>query len=509
MDGKASVWILGNQLIAGHPAIKAAEARYGRDNLAILLIESEGRVHTRPYQRKKLVLLFSGMRHFAEELRQQGYQVDYFREPSFTSGLRRHVARWRPDQLFTMAASDVSGRRFQTERLERQLHLPVSVLPNTQFLTSEFDPYPEADPGKRIRMEHFYRRMRRHFGILMEGEAPAGGSWNYDKENRKPLPKGDQPPRILSFEPDAITRQVMEDVARLEIAVGTSEAFDLGVTRQHALAALDEFVQRRFAQFGSYEDAMSSQHQYLYHSNLSAYLNLGLLQPLELVHIAEKAYAGGSVPINSAEGFIRQILGWREYVYWQYWRLMPRLYEGNYWEARRPLPGFFWDGDTEMNCLRHVLQRTIETGYAHHIERLMILCNFCLLAGIEPLAVNDWFLSMFIDAYDWVMGPNVLGMGLNADGGLVGSKPYIASANYINKMSDYCGGCGYNRRARTGASACPFNTLYWNFLIENETKLRANPRLGASVLGLRHLSQAERLAVRQDAARFLNQLAGE
>lgn len=506
MGRKASAWILGNQLLPEHPVLVEAEAEYGRGNVTVVLIESQQRLKKRPYQRKKLVLLLSAMRHYADDLRRRGYQVDIMQAATFTQGLSQHVANRRPDQLFTMAASDAAGRRFQQESLQRSLDVPVTIRPNTQFLTSEFDPYPDPEPGKRVLMEYFYRKMRRHFDVLMDGDDPAGGQWNYDKENRQPLPKDNQPPPIIAFEPDDITRQVMQEVAASDGAIGTIDGFDLAVTREQASAALDDFISHRLADFGPYEDAMSSDHQHLYHSKLAAYLNVGLLEPMALIRLVEEAYWAGEAPINSAEGFIRQILGWREYIYWQYWRLMPELYESNYWEARRPLPEFFWDGQTDMNCLRQVIHRAIQSGYNHHIERLMIICNFCLLAGIDPLAVNEWFLSAYIDAYDWVMGPNVLGMGLNADGGLIATKPYIASANYINKMSDYCPDCLYRRKERTGSEACPFNTLYWNFLIEHEDTLRANPRMGPNVLGLRYLDDEERLAVRQDANEFLSAL---
>jgi deoxyribodipyrimidine photolyase-related protein len=272
------------------------------------------------------------------------------------------------------------------------------------------------------------------------------------------------------------------------------------------LAALAEFVAERLIDFGPYEDAMSSQDDDLYHSKLSAYLNIGLLEPMEVIEAAVSAFESGHAPINSVEGFVRQILGWREYIYWQYWRLGSELIESNFWGATRPLPVFFWDGQCEMNCVRTVIRRAIDTGYNHHIERLMVLCNFALLAGLEPLEVNEWFLSAYVDAYEWVMAPNVLGMGLNADGGIVATKPYIASANYINKMSDYCQGCSFDQQKRTGENACPFNTLYWNFLIQHEETLRANPRLGPNVLGLRHLNDEERAAVQNDALRFLSKL---
>ncbi len=503
---KTVVWILGDQLLCSHPALAQAESEDGREQMLVVLVESHGRLTKRPYQRKKLVLLLSAMRHYAADLRRHGYQVEVVKAASFGEGLKGIVASWRADQLICMAANDFNGRRFQQERLPDLLNIPVVVLPNRQFLTGQYDPYPDAEPEKRYLMEYFYRKMRRHFEVLVDGDAPAGGKWNYDRENRKPLPKDKEPPPIITFEPDAITGEVMEEVAILPTAIGTSTGFDLAVTREQALLAVEEFIGRRLVDFGPYEDAMSSQHSLLYHSKLSAYLNIGLLEPMELIRSAEAAYQSGAAPINSVEGFVRQILGWREYICWQYWRLMPAIYDWNYWEARHPLPRFFWDGQVDLACLNHVLRQAIQTGYNHHIERLMILCNFSLLAGVKPNEVNEWFLSTYIDAYDWVMAPNVLGMGLNADGGLIATKPYIASANYINKMSDHCGSCRYDRKKRIGDDACPFNTLYWNFLIQHEERLRANPRLGPNVLGLRHLDDHERLAVQQDAGRFLDRL---
>jgi deoxyribodipyrimidine photolyase-related protein len=407
-----------------------------------------------------------------------------------------------------MAASDYPGRRFQEGQLASILGIPVEIVPNRQFLISVHDPFPDVGKQKRVVMENFYRKMRRHFDVLMEGEVPRGGQWNFDAANRKPLPKGFRPPPLLQFQPDPLTQEVIQEVKYQERGVGTTDGFDLAVTRDQALQALDDFIDHRLPEFGPYEDAMSSEHDHLYHSKLSAYLNIGLLEPMEVIRSVEAAYMSGSVPINSAEGFIRQVIGWREYIYWNYWRLMPDLLGQNYWGAERSLPDFFWDGTTEMNCLQRVISRAISTGYNHHIERLMVLCNFCLLAGIDPQEVNEWFLTLYIDAYDWVMAPNVVGMGLNADGGKIATKPYIASSNYINKMSDYCGACSFDQRKRHGPGACPFNYLYWNFLIGHEKLLRSNPRMGRNVLSLRHLDRNERIAVQQEAARFFDSIWG-
>jgi deoxyribodipyrimidine photolyase-related protein len=498
-----SVWILGDQLLANHPALQQAVQLAGRDRVRLLLIESARRTAQRPYQRQKLVLLFSAMRHYAAELEAQGYQVDYHQADSFTAGLQKHLQQWRPAQLLTMAASSYPGRQFQAG-LATRLNVPVDILPNSQFLTGRYNPIPNPAPDKQYVMEYFYRDMRRHFDVLMEGKGPVGGRWNYDQENRQPLPPDNQPPSDRQFAPDAITQAVMAELADWQPGVGTTADFGYAVTRAQALALFDDFLTHRLAEFGPYEDAMSGRSHSLYHSLLSPYLNLGLLEPMELIRAAEQAYRDGRAPLNSVEGFTRQILGWREFIYWQYWRQMPGMTAQNSWQAERPLPQFFWTGETEMACLRHALQRALATGYNHHIERLMLLANFLMLSGVDPAEANGWFLSLYIDAYDWVMAPNVIGMGLNADGGLTATKPYIAAANYINKMSDHCAGCRYNPRQRHGEDACPFNFLYWHFLLVHEARLRANPRLGRNVLGLRYLDEAERAAVRRQAETFLD-----
>ncbi len=494
------VWIL----LCVHPALTAAEAFCGgRDGARVVLVESQGRLGQLPYQRKKIVLILSAMRHYAEQLREQGYIVDYLKVSEFQSGLGDYLRASQPDQVLTMAASEYRTRDLQ-HSLGAQLDLPVVVLPNTQFLTAHYHPYPDPIPGKRYVMENFYRAMRRYFQVLMEDDQPTGGEWNYDKHNRESLPKGLPLPELITFTPDVITQEVMGEVL---VGVGTAEGFTLAVTHAQAQAALQEFITERLPAFGAYEDAMTQASRTLFHSLLSPYLNIGLLEPLPMIRAAEMAYREGKAPLNSVEGFIRQILGWREYIYWQYWLQMPGLQDANHWQADRVLPQFFWDSKTEMNCLQHVVKGLLETGYSHHIERLMIVCNFCLLAGISPQAVADWFLILYIDAYEWVVLPNVIGMGLNADGGQTATKPYIASANYINKMSNYCQNCYFDPKKRTGETACPYNFLYWNFLIEHEVKLRANPRLGPNILGLSRVSEAERQLIQGAAQVFLMKLA--
>ena len=503
-SSRLSVWLLGDQLLEDHSAIRAA--RESGLPFRVVIIESYRRAQNLPYHRKKLVLLFSAMRHFAQQLQQDGIAVDYQRAPDFLTGLMNHVRSWQPNHMLFMSASQAAGRNFQFN-LEQRLGIAVSILPPAQFLTGSFDPFPQLDPDKRVLMENFYRRMRGHFQVLMQpsGE-PEGGRWNFDQQNRLPLPKGISIPEPPAFQPDEITLQVIGEVDALPLGVGRTIGFGLAVTHAQAKLALDDFIQRRLAHFGEYEDAMSHAHSTLFHSCLSPYLNTGLLKPLQVVRAVEQAYRHGKAPLNSAEGFIRQVMGWREYINWMYWRRISKWEADNHWRAERSLPSWFWNGQVRMRCMKTALRRALDTGYLHHIERLMLISNFAQLSGVRPLAVNHWFLACFIDAYEWVMLPNVLGMGLYADGGQLASKPYIASANYINRMSDFCDECQYDPKLRRGKGACPFNVLYWNFLIMHEAALRRNPRMGKSLLGLRRLGAEERREITSDANRLLENL---
>ncbi len=502
-----SIWILGDQLLANHSALEAAASEVGIQHCRVALIQSTYSLKHRPYHKRKLVLLLSAMRHYQRLLESRGFEVDYINAPSFLSGLQKHISVHNPSRLLTMASADYKVRQFQ-QSLHTHFELGVQVVENKQFLVEQFNPIPEPEQDKRYVMEYFYRDMRKHFDILMTPEdEPEGGEWNFDKLNRERLPKDVNIPAQPMFEIDDITQMVIDEVATHGYGVGSLEKFNLAVTHEQAQQALDLFIEERLENFGPYEDAMAERDATLFHSVLSPYLNIGLLEPLAAVKAVEKAYYENRAPINSVEGFIRQVLGWREFMYWQYWRQMPQMIEKNQWQANRPMPDMFWSGDTNMHCIQQVYEHADKLGYAHHIERLMIVTNYCTLAGIDPQAVVDWFKAYFIDAYDWVMQPNVVGMGLNADGGIVATKPYISSANYINKMSDYCGSCALNRKARTGEDACPFNFLYWNFLIAHEETLRENPRLGRNVLGLRHLDEDERVAVQAQAAAYLDNLA--
>lgn len=504
---RITAWVLPDQLAESHPAVEAAAAEVGVAHVRVVLVESRAWLRRLPYHRKRQALLLSAGRHYAEELGREGYEVEVIAAEDTLDGLREHARRHRPSRMLTMESTEHAIARRQRGDLGAKLGVPVEVLPNTMFLLAQHDPTPDPEPGRRYVMENFYRSMRKHFGLLMEpGGKPAGGVWNLDKQNRRPLRKGQVYPPRPSFPPDAITRAAMAEVEKGE-GVGSTAGFDLAVTRADAQRALDAFLADRLADFGPFEDAMSRAEGVLFHSVLSPYMNIGLLEPLAMARAAEAAYRAGDAPLNSVEGFIRQIVGWREYMYWQYRRQMPGLREANGWDATRPMPAMFWGEPTEMACVRAVVGRLLAEGYTHHIERLMIVCNFCLLAGIDPAAVADWFLTLYIDSHEWVVYPNVIGMGMNADGGVTATKPYISSAAYINKMGDFCKSCVYSHTDRVGPDACPFNVLYWNFLIEHEATLRANPRLGPAVLGLRHLGDEERVEIRASAAKVRESLA--
>jgi deoxyribodipyrimidine photolyase-related protein len=505
MSNTVSVWILGDQLSADWPGWLEREG-LDRASTVIVLVESAAKCGSRPWHRHKLTLVLSAMRHFAEALRADGWTVDYRRAPDFARGLAAHARAHKPARWLAMTPSTYQGAQFVRAALAER---PYMLWPNRMFLGAPAD----LGSAKSPLLETFYRKMRTRTGLLMDGDAPAGGAWNLDADNRQPPTKdwragrtGDIP-ALPRFEPDAITRAVIDDVAHIDGAWGEADGFALPVTRADALAFLDDFIAHRLAKFGPYEDAMVTDQPVLFHSLLSPLLNIGLLGRDEVCRAAERAYRAGDAPLASVEGFIRQIIGWREFVYACYWREMPALGASNALDVRRALPPAFWDpSKTRMRCLSQSAGAVWQNGYSHHIQRLMVLCNIALLAGISPRQVNDWFLCAYIDAYDWVVTPNVIGMGLYADGGVVGTKPYAASANYINKMSTYCTGCHYDAKQRTGERACPLNALYWDFIARNEARFSKNPRMTMPVASLRKLPAAERAAIAQQAAGDLAKL---
>jgi deoxyribodipyrimidine photolyase-related protein len=397
-----------------------------------------------------------------------------------------------------------SDRPFDTFLRNLDLPCELDIIPDNHFLWSIDDFKDWAKNRKSLLMESFYREGRKRLDILMEGKEPIGGQWNFDKENRKP-PKGKlNTPEPLTFVPDEITQAVIERVESADFATfGEVAPFNWAVTRNQALQVLDNFITVRIPTFGPYQDAMVTGEDTMWHALLSPYINLGLLHPLEVIEAVEQAYHEQDLPLNSVEGFIRQILGWREYMRSLYWHVDEEYFQRNWFGHDRPLPDFFWTGETEMNCLHQVIDQVRRTGYGHHIQRLMILANFSLIAGLQPQAVEDWFHAAFIDAYDWVMQTNVIGMGLFADGGVLASKPYSASANYVNRMSDYCKGCRYNHKQRTGDDACPFNFFYWDFLDRHREKLQSQGRMSFILKNLDKMKPEELDEIRDRAANFL------
>ncbi len=494
--------VLGDQLSARLPAIAGADK--ARDT--ILMAEVAAETQYVRHHVKKIAFVFSAMRHFAEALKAAGYRVRYvtlddaLNSHSLNGEILRAAADLAPDRVIVTEPGEWRLKEgFETLRLA--LGVPLDILPDTRFLCSHdaFDRW--ADGRRELRMEHFYRDMRRRHGILMEPDGtPSGGRWNFDADNRKTPPGGLSAPGRISFRRDAITETVLDLVERrFPDGFGRLRPFHFAVTRRQALRELEHFIAVLLPRFGDYQDAMVAGEPYLYHSLLSAYVNAGLLYPLEMCRKAEAAWRAGQAPLNAAEGFIRQILGWREYVRGIYWRFMPGYRDENALDAHEPLPWLYWSGQTRMACMREALRHTIDHAYSHHIQRLMVTGNFALLAGIDPRAVHEWYLGVYADAYEWVELPNTLGMALHADGGRMASKPYAASGNYINRMSTFCTGCAYDPKVATGDRACPFNALYWDFVARHRDRFSRNARMPYVYATWDRMGKARQTALRQQA----------
>lgn len=483
-----------------------------KEQAVVLMMEVSEETGYVKHHKAKIALILSIMRHFAAELEADGWTVDYVKldqhgnSGNFTGEAERAIGRHKPDSLRIVEAGEWRVQK-AIEGWSKAFDLPVDILPDDRFFCPTLDFQTWAQSRRELVMEHFYRAMRRRTGLLMDGDQPAGGVWNLDKENRQPPRKGVHYPHPMSFTPDTITREVMDLVAhRFADHFGTLEAFHLPVTATQARRALNHFVRTALPDFGHWQDAMVQGEPFLFHSWLSPALNAGLLTAAEACKAAAEAYAAGEVPLNSAEGFIRQILGWREYMRGIYWLEMPGLGTANALDHQRPLPEFYWTGETDMLCLREAIRATHDLAYAHHIQRLMVLGNFALLAGVSPRAISDWFLVVYADAFEWVELPNVAGMSQFADGGRLGSKPYVSSGAYIDRMSDYCGGCAYDVTQKTGEDACPFNALYWDFLARHERRLRPNHRMGPVYSNWDRMAEEEQRALRRSARAFLGTL---
>ncbi len=505
------ILVLGDQLDPGSPALAGFDPAQDR----VLMIEAVGEATVVWSHKARIALFLSAMRHFADAIAGRGWPIDYVAlddaapAPDFGSRLRAALARHQPQQLKVLEAGELRMQKLIDEAC-REAGVALQWVDDTHFMCSRQAFADWARGKKELRMEFFYRVMRKQYRVLMAGAEPVGGAWNFDADNRSAWPKRTGPgliPPPASFEPDAITREVMVLVEHhFPEHPGSLAEFCWPVTREQALQALAIFIDTRLINFGTYQDAMWTDTPTGWHSLLSVALNLHLLDPREVVAAAEQAYRAGHVPLEGAEGFIRQILGWREFIRGVYWLDMPGMKEANHYDHQRDLPAWFWNGDTGMACVRDSLKQTLQLGYAHHIQRLMVTGNFATLAELSPQQVCDWYLAIYVDAIEWVELPNTAGMALHACGARFTSKPYIASGAYIQRQSNYCSGCRYDPARRHGDGACPFTTLYWHFIDKHEQALSANPRTALMAKNLQKLSAEERQGIRAHAAAMLENL---
>ncbi len=483
-----------------------------KENDIIMLCEVLEEATYVRHHKKKLVFLLSAMRHFAESLKNSGYNVHYTKiddednKGSYCEEVKKAISKYKISRVIITFPGEYRILQ-KIETWQKLFNVQVKILEDTRFLCGikEFKTW--SLDKKQLRMEFFYRLMRKKYNILMNKEKPEGGDWNYDAQNRKVPNNKTLIPKPYKCEIDDITKEVIKTVKSMfSEHFGDIEPFNLAVTRTDALKVLDHFINNALEKFGDYQDAMLENEPFMFHSHISFYLNCGLLDPLECTFAAEDAYHKKIASLNSVEGFIRQIIGWREFVRGIYWLKMPNYYEENFFQANRKLPQFYWTAKTEMNCLKQCVKETKENAYAHHIQRLMVLGNFALLTGVNPKEVNEWFLIVYADAYEWVELPNVSGMVLFADGGFLASKPYAAGGSYINKMSNYCKNCKYDVNLKNGPNACPFNYLYWDFLLRNKTKLSSNHRVSIIYSTLNKMDEAKIESIKTDAEKFLKSL---
>lgn len=493
------VLVLGDQLDENSSAFEGFDPALDAVWMAEVQAESTHIWSSKP----RTVLFLSAMRHFAHKLRARGWALHYtgladvHNPGSLPAQLERSITQLQPQALVMTAPGD--WRVLQALRgVAKASGVPIELRDDTHFVSTVREFAAHARGRKQLRMEYFYRDMRRKTGLLMEGDKPLGGQWNFDADNRQAFPAAGPGflPAPMRFEPDDITREAMQDVEQMfPTHPGSLSQFDWPVTREQALAALDDFVAHRLPHFGTYQDAMWAGEPWLYHARLSSALNLKLLTPMEVALAAQHAHAAGHAPLAAVEGFIRQVIGWREYVRGIYWTQMPAYLEHNALEAHWPLPAFYWTGQTDMACLRDAISQTLAHGYAHHIQRLMVTGLYTLLLGVRPQAVHEWYLAVYVDAVEWVELPNTLGMSQYADGGLMASKPYAASGRYIQRMSNHCQGCRFRPDEKLGPQACPFTTLYWDFLLRHEKLLSGNPRMAMPLKHLQKLDDAQRQAI--------------
>ena len=507
------VLILGDQLDFESSAFDQFDVQQDK----VVMIEAiEESTHVWSHK-ARTALFLSAMRHFADALRKKKIRVLYRalgadNDATLADGLAVTIVAEKPQKLIVVEPGDRRVEAAITQLCDTHA-CPLAIRMDTHFLSSKADFARWAGKTKTLRMEFFYRDMRRKTGVLMEGDKdgakPVGGEWNYDAENRKSFvksgPKDVPVPPVFAH--DAITKEVLALVeSQFASHPGTTANFNWPVTRHEALTALDDFVVNRLPQFGPHQDAMWTTMPFGWHALLSSSLNLKLISPREVVAKAESAYREGAIDLASAEGFIRQILGWREFIRGVYFLDGDALKRANHFDHQNKLPDWYWTGNTQMNCMRHVIAQTMQYGYAHHIQRLMITGMFGVTAEILPQALCDWYLAVYVDAVEWVELPNTAGMALFANGGRFTSKPYVASGAYVKRMSNYCSGCRYQPDVKTGANACPVTTLYWHFLDKHVETFANNPRTALMVNNLLRLGDDERAAIRVEAKRMLNNL---
>ncbi|MEY2342142.1 cryptochrome/photolyase family protein [Acidithiobacillus sp. IBUN Pt1247-S3] len=496
------ILILGDQLEASSPVLDDLDPQ---TDLCVM-IEARSEAVLVWSHKQRIALFLSAMRHFAAQLRERGLPLLYQELTSsncasLTAQLDGILATYRPSRL-VCARPGTWALREEIMGLCRKYAVQYQEQEDHRFLfpLQEFDTW--AGKRKQYRMEHWYRHTRSRTGILMQGSQPRGGRWNYDAENRKSFGREGPGwlPEPMLFSPDAITREVIALVEQeFPDHPGELTSFAWPVSTEQAKAALQDFVQQRLPSFGTFQDATWPGEVWLYHSRISAAMNLGLLDPQQVIDAALAEYESGRAPLAAVEGFVRQILGWREYVRGIYWREMPNYLQHNALQAHQPLPQFYWTADTEMACLRDVLRRTLQHGYAHHIERLMVTGLFALLLGVEPRAIHEWYLAIYVDAVEWVELPNVIGMSQYADGGMLASKPYVASGQYLQRMGGHCSRCPYNPSQASGEKACPFTTLYWDFLQRHNEQFSKHPRTALQWRNLQRKSAAELQEIRTQA----------
>ncbi len=507
MHESALILVLGDQLTLGKGALK--DVRADRDTIIMAEVAEEAS-YVR-HNRHKIALIFSAMRHFRDELRQQGFTVIYFQYEegvaSLLDAVRTGLAACSVD---VVRCCEPGEWRLSAELRRWRLPVPMQLVADDRFLATHGEFAEWAQGRKQLRMEYFYREMRRRHRVLLDASGePVGGRWNYDRENRSGWRGGHEIPSRPELAPDAITRDVIDLVDRaFPDNPGDLSRFNLAVTSAGAVEQLEFFIAHCLDRFGRYQDALAEESRWLYHSLLSMYVNIGLLDPLDTCRRVETAWREGKCSLAAAEGFIRQVLGWREYVRGIYWLHMPQYGELNGLDATTALPDWFWTANVDLRCLQRAIGQSLDLGYAHHIQRLMVIGNFALLTGLDVRHVCDWYLAVYVDAFEWVELPNTLGMALYGDGGLMASKPYAASGKYIQRQGNHCRQCRYRPDRVTGEGACPYNSLYWSFLENHRETFANNARMALALKNWQRKSAEEQRDILDWAAREKHRLIG-